>query len=81
MLALGNTMRVKCDISPTEIENDNGYPVESVSATCSRCGHTTESFGASDASVRRCLVLMREECPEGESNYYVPDSSGFLDWD
>jgi hypothetical protein len=23
--------------------------------------------------VRRCLVLLREECPEGEANFYVGD--------
>jgi hypothetical protein len=63
-------MRVRCEIEEVELDGDYSM-VDGVCATCSRCGHETESFGTSAASVRRCLVLMREECPEGESNYYV----------
>ena len=66
-------MKVECEISSIELENDSGISIPSVCATCSRCGHETESFGESSASVRRCLVLMREECPEGENNFYVAD--------
>jgi hypothetical protein len=62
---------VPCTIDTIELEGDNGHPIESVSATCSRCGHETESFGTSDRSIRRCLVLLHEECPEGEDNFYV----------
>lgn len=65
--------RVVCSIEETTLENDNGREVEGVVATCSKCDHCTESFGTSDASRRRCLVLMREECPEGEENFYVED--------
>ena len=60
---------VECDVTETELEGDEG-PVDGVVATCSACGHCAESFGTSDASVRRCLALLREECPLGESNYY-----------
>jgi hypothetical protein len=63
--------RVQVGIEEIELENDRGYPVASVQATCSRCDHTTESFGTSDASRRRCLVLLREECPLSESNFYI----------
>jgi hypothetical protein len=52
-----------------ELEGDY-TPVESVCGTCRRCGHETESYGTSDASVRRCVALLREECPNGEHNYY-----------
>lgn len=63
-------MRVTCDIGETELGGDYG-PVPGTAATCTRCGHTTESFGTSAASERRCLVLMREECPAGEANFYA----------
>lgn len=66
-------MRVSCVVDEAEIENDEGRMVDGIEVTCSRCGHLTASFGTSDASVRRCLALMREECPGGESNYYVAD--------
>jgi hypothetical protein len=66
-------MKVTCAIDFTDLENDDGRQVESVRATCNRCGNETESFGAGAASVRRCLVLMREECLKGEANFYVAE--------
>lgn len=66
-------MKIDCEVCETELEGEAGRPVEGVRVTCSRCDHETESFGASGRSVRRCLVLMKEECPNGESNYYVAD--------
>jgi len=67
-------VRVPCDIDYVDLENDDGYEVEGVCATCPRCGHAIESYGTSDASVRRCLVLLREDCPNGERNYYFDAS-------
>ncbi len=58
--------RVECEIRSVTIDG-----VAGVSATCTDCGNTTESKGESDRSVRRCLALMRETCPEGEDNFYV----------
>lgn len=67
-------MKIECAIDQTTLTNDNGQDVDSVTARCSRCDHSTESFGTSDASVRRCLVLLRDECPLGESNFYVEEA-------
>lgn len=65
------TMRaIPCQIEYIEVENDSGRMVEGVRATCPRCGDFSESFGNSDASVRRCLVLLREGCANGERNFY-----------
>lgn len=64
-------MRVPCEIEEDTETNDDGYEVPCVVVTCSRCGHTTSSFGTGDASRKRCLVLMREECPKNERNFYV----------
>jgi hypothetical protein len=63
-------MKVKCSVSECELDGDSGRLVEGVQAECSRCGNTTRSFGTSDASRKRCLVLMREECPRNEKNFY-----------
>ncbi|MDP3766634.1 MAG: hypothetical protein Q8S13_01340, partial [Dehalococcoidia bacterium] len=63
-------MNVECEVVEVELDDD-GRDVEGVKAICSRCGHETESFGTGDSSRRRCLALMRDECPNGESNYYV----------
>ena len=65
--------KIKCSIEETYLENENGYEVDGVIATCSRCGHTTESFGTSESSINRCLALLNEECPKGEDNFYVED--------
>jgi hypothetical protein len=68
-------MRVECEVEEVVLEGDVG-DVDGVQATCLRCGHVTESFGTGEASVRRCLALMREECPEGERNFYVEEGDG-----
>ena len=62
---------VECQIEEVELENDNGYPVDGVRATCPKCDQQTESFGTSERSIKRCLVLLREECPNGEDNFYA----------
>ena len=63
--------KVKCSVDYTSIENDNGYEVEGVVVTCSKCGNTTESFGTSEGSIKRCLAIMNEEC--NENNFYVAE--------
>lgn len=63
-------MLVYCTIDDITLENDDGLELEGVTATCSKCGHCTESFGTDEPSIKRCLVLLRNECPLGESNFY-----------
>lgn len=65
---------VAASIDSVEIENEDGVVIDSTQATCSRCGYETESYGDSAASVRRCLALLREECPKRQSNFYVESS-------
>jgi hypothetical protein len=62
---------VVCQLDYDDLENDEGYDVEGVRATCTRCGHQVESFGTHEGSIKRCLVLMRQECPKKENNYYL----------
>ena len=63
-------MRVDVEVEETSLENENGRLIDSVVAVCTRCHHEVESYGTSERSVRRCLALMREQCPDGEQNYY-----------
>ena len=63
-------MKVSCEVDEVELVNDEGWDQPGVSVTCSRCRHVTESFGTTDASVKRCLALLREECPRSEKNFY-----------
>jgi hypothetical protein len=70
ILTVNCMAKVSCSIEETSLEGDYNYEVEGVCATCSRCGHTIESYGTSDDSKLSCLARMREECPKGESNFY-----------
>lgn len=60
--------KVECEVFDIEID---GKPA--VEANCLRCNHITRSFGTEEASVKRCLAMMRDECPNGESNFYTQD--------
>lgn len=64
---------VSCNIKTITLDNESGIEVEGVQATCANCLHETASFGTSEVSIRRCLALMREECPLGDSNWYVDE--------
>ena len=66
-------MRVTAEIRFVTLENDDSVGVESVCARCTRCGHETESYGTSDLTIKRCLVLLREGCPMEENNFYVAE--------
>lgn len=63
-------MKVSCDVSHTERENERGGPVDGVTTTCSRCQNEQFSFGTSSRSVNRSLALLNEECPRDENNFY-----------
>ncbi len=63
--------RVEAKIEEVELENEDGREVEGVRATRQACDHETESFGTGPNSRRRCLALLREECPRNEENFYV----------
>ena len=65
---------ITCTVEEAELEDENGFDVPGVIVTCGRCGHSEESFGTSERSVRRCLVLLRENCPEGEQFFYEPEA-------
>jgi hypothetical protein len=65
--------RVRCEVEEILLENEEGREVPGVVATCERCQHQVESFGTEEPSILRCLAIMREECPEGQRNFYVTD--------
>lgn len=63
--------RVECTSDEVEVENDNGREIPGVCVTCGRCDHSVKVFGQTEASTKRGLVMLREECPQGEQNFYV----------
>jgi len=66
-------MTVNCEVQEVTLYSESGRPIAGVRVLCGRCEHETESFGTGEASIRRCLVLLHEQCPEYEDNYYVAD--------
>jgi len=69
--------KISCEVYEDSEVNDYGTDSPCIRAVCSKCGYETMSFGNSEASVRRCPVLMREECPLNEENFYVKDEDGY----
>lgn len=63
---------VLCSVAYVDLEGDNG-PQAGVEVTCNRCKHTAESFGEGPESIRRCLALLRDDCPRNEKNWYVEE--------
>jgi len=63
-------MKIYCEINFDSIAGAFSIG-EGVRAVCARCGHETESYGVEEGSVKRCMAVMREECPKKESNFYT----------
>jgi hypothetical protein len=62
--------RVTADATEIELEGDYGM-VDGLEVTCAKCGHTVEVYGAHQRSAKRGGVMLSEECPRGERNFYV----------
>lgn len=72
--------RVECDVETVDVWNeDTGRPQPGVQVTCRRCGDSAESFGQTERSMRRCLMLLKESCRDpgrGERGHYYELSDG-----
>jgi hypothetical protein len=64
---------IECEIEETVLEGENGHDVPSVQAPV-RDVSTKPNHSGLRTSIRRCLVLMREECLNKERNFYVADN-------
>ncbi|HIF9448019.1 hypothetical protein [Photobacterium damselae] len=65
--------KIECEVEYTTDYNDDNREVDCVVVTCTKCGCEVSSWGHGVNSVKRCLALLREECPESESNFYVEE--------
>lgn len=62
---------VECTIEYGVGTNEEDREQDCVTATCSECDHSERSWGQGERSIRRCLVLMGENCPEDADNFYI----------
>lgn len=69
--------RVPCEVRILDTEAGTGSTSGGIEITCDRCDHciTIHVNGTSgeDATIRKGMVLMREECPKGERNFYYQE--------
>jgi hypothetical protein len=65
--------RVTTTLNFVELDGDYAQ-VEGIELTCDKCGHCEESFGTSDSSIRRCALLLNENCPRKENNFYESEA-------
>jgi hypothetical protein len=56
-------MKVSCAIEEIELDGDHGS-VPSVEATCSRCGHRTESYGTDARAFGVVWLLCGKSVPK-----------------
>lgn len=61
--------KVNLEIEECDLDGDYGT-ISGLRGSCTKCHHEEEAFGTSEASARKLAVKMKENCPQGESNYY-----------
>ena len=65
--------RVTTTVEYVDVDWDYGI-VDGVEVTCDKCGHSEESGGTDEPSLKRCAARLRENCPLNEDNHYVVET-------
>lgn len=65
-------MRAVCGVTQTLLPGDY-CDVDGIEVECRRCGHVEDVYGTSEPSIKRGLVMLRENCPRGENNFYIAE--------
>lgn len=73
--------KIELEFEEVSLRNEEtGLPQAGVRATCPECGESEESYGTGPKSRMRCLLRLKENCPEtdphtGRGHFYVdPDA-------
>lgn len=67
-------MRVLVEVTETELEGEH-RTIDGIEVICSRCQHRVEVFGTGERSIKRGCVMLREQCPQEEENYYTNEDN------
>lgn len=65
--------KVEVRFQQVTLHTDNGRPIPGLCATCTECDHQVEVFGVNPPSKRRACVMLSEECPRDDRNFYSFD--------
>jgi hypothetical protein len=68
---------VECTVEDVDLEGEEGQIIPGVLVTCGRCKYSVEVFGQEARSHRRGFIMLREDCPMRQSNYYVDWSKDY----
>jgi hypothetical protein len=63
-------MRVRVEIDEEQLEGDYGNWIDGLCLRCTRCGHEVSVFGTASESAKAGAIMLRDECPNGETNFY-----------
>jgi hypothetical protein len=68
----GKRKGIRARVELTRKLNSYGtdYIPSSIVLTCMDCGHKVGVFGRGEASKKRGGIMLRQECPYGENNFY-----------
>jgi hypothetical protein len=74
----GLMIAISVTIDEIELDGDGGGGgvIPGLLLTCDKCGHTVEVYGTSGVSARRGAIMLRDECPDGDDNFYVVEEYG-----
>lgn len=67
---------VWCDLTRQLVEGADGQMVPGLVLKCIQCDHAVEVMSQGLPSCKRALAMMREECPKGQSNWYLAPMAG-----
>jgi hypothetical protein len=62
--------KVSVEIEEVSLDGDYSDDVPGLSLRCTRCDHEVEVFGTGEDSAKAGAVMLREECPRRERNFY-----------
>ncbi len=65
--------RVEVQVVDAQVTNDSGRQVHGVVMTCPRCGVSVTCPGRLQRSVKRCFVLLKDECEDEDGPHFYVD--------
>lgn len=65
--------RIEVEVVDDMVDNDRGGKGPGVVMTCPECGEVVTCLGRTQRSVKRCFMLLKDECPNSDDNNFYVD--------